>query len=70
MRFTSRVVIAFTLAGLLGPSRTFAQVNFEKSGYYFSLGDTIAASEPRSRKGWRYLHATPWHCDCSVTVAQ
>jgi lysophospholipase L1-like esterase len=30
---------------LFAPVTTFAQINFEKSGYYLSLGDSVAAGE-------------------------
>jgi lysophospholipase L1-like esterase len=45
MRSTSTLVFALTCIGLLVPSQTSAQINFEKSGYYLSLGDSIAAGE-------------------------
>lgn len=45
MRSTSRLIVALTFAGLLLPSQAFAQINFEKSAYYLSLGDSVAAGE-------------------------
>lgn len=45
MRSTSSRVIALTCVGLLLPLRASAQINFTKSGYYLSLGDSVAAGE-------------------------
>lgn len=38
-------VIAVILFALLAPGATSAQVNFEKSGYFLSIGDSVAAGE-------------------------
>lgn len=45
MQSTSRLIVALTLAGLVAPSQGLAQINFEKSSYYLSLGDSVAAGE-------------------------
>lgn len=45
MGSTLRLTVAVTIAGLLVPSHAFAQINFEKSAYYLSLGDSVAAGE-------------------------
>lgn len=39
------VVVVIVLFELFVPVTTSAQVNFEKSGYYLSLGDSVAAGE-------------------------
>ena len=45
MRSTLRLVISLTFTASLVPLQAFAQINFEKSGYYLSLGDSVAAGE-------------------------
>jgi lysophospholipase L1-like esterase len=45
MRMTSTLIVALVFAGLLTPSPVLAQINFEKSGYYLSVGDSVAAGE-------------------------
>ena len=46
MNWTSRLfTVGLVLAGLLAPTVVSAQINFEKTGYYLSLGDSIAAGE-------------------------
>jgi lysophospholipase L1-like esterase len=45
MRPTSGLIVAVTLAFLLGGSHATAQINFEKSVYYLSMGDSVAAGE-------------------------
>ena len=45
MRSTSTLIVSLALAGLAVPSRGLAQINFEKSAYYLSLGDSVAAGE-------------------------
>ena len=43
---TSRVVMAAIVSSaLLAPGSASAQINFQKSGYYLSLGDSVAAGE-------------------------
>ena len=39
------VAAVFTCAGLLLPANASAQINFTKTGYYLSLGDSLAAGE-------------------------
>ena len=38
-------IVAVILFALLAPEATSAQINFEKSGYYLSVGDSVAAGE-------------------------
>ena len=46
MTSTSRILaVCLVLAGLGAPAVASAQINFEKTGYYLSLGDSIAAGE-------------------------
>ena len=45
MRSTIRLWIAFTCALLAAPAPTLAQINFERTAYYLSMGDSIAAGE-------------------------
>jgi len=46
MKSTMRIAIAgLALEVLLGPPIASAQINFMKSGYYLSLGDSVAAGE-------------------------
>lgn len=45
MTSMSRLVILVTVAALGAPSHALAQINFQKSGYYLSLGDSVAAGE-------------------------
>ena len=45
MRPTSGLIVAVTLAFLLGGSHATAQINFEKTVYYLSMGDSAAAGE-------------------------
>ena len=41
----TRVTPLLVAVGLLVPSSVFAQINFVKSGYYLSMGDSVAAGE-------------------------
>jgi hypothetical protein len=42
----SRIVtIAATLTMVLAPAAAFAQINFQKTGYYVAMGDSVAAGE-------------------------
>jgi lysophospholipase L1-like esterase len=46
MRSKSGVfTIAVALAGCLAPGKALAQINFTKTGYYLSLGDSVASGE-------------------------
>src|ERR1051325_12051898 len=45
MRPILRLIVAFALASFLFPSQSFAQIVSEKTGYYLSLGDSVAAGE-------------------------
>jgi lysophospholipase L1-like esterase len=45
MRSTISLWIAFACALLAAPAPTMAQINFERTAYYLSLGDSIAAGE-------------------------
>lgn len=45
MRFKVGFTVVVALVGCLAPCAAFAQINFEKTGYYLSLGDSIAAGE-------------------------
>ena len=46
MSATFRIVaVGLLFAGLLAPGPVSAQINFEKTGYYLSLGDSVAAGE-------------------------
>jgi GDSL-like lipase/acylhydrolase family protein len=40
-----RALMVFVVAGLFVPATTSAQINFQKDGYYLSLGDSVAAGE-------------------------
>jgi len=45
MRPTLRLIVALALVSLLFPSHSVAQIASEKTGYYLSLGDSVAAGE-------------------------
>ena len=45
MRSTFRLWIVLASAPLVAPGEAMAQINFEKTAYYLSLGDSIAAGE-------------------------
>jgi hypothetical protein len=38
-------IVVIVFFELFAPVMTSAQINFEKSGYYLSLGDSVAAGE-------------------------
>jgi len=47
------VVVVIVSFELFAPVTTSAQVNFEKNGYYLSLGDSVrAVYQPRPRRKW------------------